>query len=53
MTHDGTARVVIEATKAQEGLAEEPIASAEPIRPKPKRRAVDEGRTRPRWAYDT
>ena len=43
MTHDGTAQVVIEATKAQEGVAEEPIASAEPTRPKPRRRAVDEG----------
>ena len=44
MTRDGTAQVVIEATKAQaDGVAEERIASAEPARPKPKRRPVDEG----------
>ena len=44
MTHDGTAQVVIEATRAQaESIAEERIASAEPTRPKPRRRAVDEG----------
>src|SRR5919199_1695713 len=44
MTRDGTAQVVIEATKAQaEGATEERVASAEPVRPKPRRRAVDEG----------
>ena len=44
MTRDGTAQVVIEATVAQaDGGADERIASAEPARPKPKRRPVDEG----------
>ena len=44
MTRDGMAPVVIEATKAQtKGTAEERVASAEPVRPKPRRRAVDEG----------